>query len=94
MTGKKAARCPIEDFEYDAERQDLHILLRGGAIYTYHDVPAAEAEAFRQAPLRGAHYMRHIRDVYPSSGGSRGACGLTSLAVRPGCDDDRCAGDA
>lgn len=73
----RVLRCPVEAIEYDDAREELHVLLRGGVIYTYHGVPPDAAAEFKAAPSPGVHYMRHIRDVYRSSGGSHGASGLT-----------------
>lgn len=68
----------MEGIEYNEEREELHVLLRGGVIYTYHEVPPDAAAEFKAASSPSIHYMRHIRDVYRSSGGTHGASGLTA----------------
>lgn len=43
----------------------LDILFTTGRRYLYHDVPAAEADAFRAAFSKGRYFNAHIRDAYP-----------------------------
>jgi hypothetical protein len=55
----------IRRFDYRPETRELEVLFVTGRRYLYADVPPEEAEAFRAAFARGAHFNRHIRDRYP-----------------------------
>ena len=55
----------IRAAHYDPERRVLDILFTTGRRYLYHDVPAAEADAFRAAFSKGRYFNAHIRDAYP-----------------------------
>ena len=54
----------IRTAHYDADRCVLDILFTTGRRYLYHDVPEAEADAFRAAFSKGRYFNAHIRDAY------------------------------
>lgn len=54
----------IRRFDYRPECRELEVLFVTGRRYVYADVPPEEAEAFRAAFSKGAHFNRHIRDRF------------------------------
>lgn len=54
----------IRHARYDADRAELDIVFVTGRRYLYHDVPQAEADAFRSAFSKGRYFNAHIRDRY------------------------------
>lgn len=55
----------IRDFAYDDDRHELTVSFTSGKVYVYSLVPAAVAEAFRQAASPGGYFNVYIRDRYP-----------------------------
>lgn len=51
---------------YDAKLQILEIEFAHGAVYRYLEVPREVWLALLQAPSKGRHFHRHVRDVYPA----------------------------
>ena len=56
----------IRRFDYSPERRELVIEFVTGRRYVYAGVPAAEAEALRNAFAKGVQFNRRIRDRYPA----------------------------
>ena len=54
----------IRSVLYRAEAAELEVLFTTGRRYIYHEVPAAAADAFRAARIKGPHFNRHIRGRY------------------------------
>ena len=54
----------IRSARYEPERAELDIVFVTGRRYLYHDVPQAEADAFRSAFSKGRYFNAHIRDRY------------------------------
>lgn len=55
----------IRRLRYDPGSARLEVLFTTGRRYVYQGVPAAAAEAFRAARIKGRHFKAHIRDRYP-----------------------------
>lgn len=51
-------------FAYRPERRELEIIFTTGRRYLYSDVPEGAVQRFRAAYSKGAHFNRHIRDLY------------------------------
>ena len=54
----------IRRFTYDAARTELRVEFVTGRCYLYSEVPAEEAQRFREAFAKGVHFNRHIRNRY------------------------------
>ncbi len=54
----------IRRFNYSPETRELEVLFVTGRRYVYADVPAQEAQRFREAFAKGRHFNAHIRDRY------------------------------
>jgi hypothetical protein len=58
----------IKDLAYDRTRRELAITFvpkgnEAGRRYTYFDVPAEEARAFRRAISKGRFFNARVRDI-------------------------------
>lgn len=54
----------VEQLGYDADRMELHVLFKNGALYVYSDVPAPVFEDLLVAPSVGSFLNREIKNVY------------------------------
>jgi lysyl-tRNA synthetase class 2 len=54
----------IRTFHYAPQKAELDVRFVSGRRYIYHDVPAALAEAMRQALSKGAFFNQYIRDRF------------------------------
>lgn len=54
----------IRAFRYHPEERRLSVRFVSGRHYSYHDVPAKEAEAMQAAFSKGEYFNAHIRDRY------------------------------
>jgi hypothetical protein len=54
----------IRSIRYRPDERELEVLFTTGRCYLFHDVPAAAAEAFSGARIKGRHFNRHIRNHY------------------------------
>ena len=54
----------IASVEYDEDKKTLDVNLDSGESYTYQGVPAKVAQAFVDAPSKGAFFVKNIKFVY------------------------------
>jgi hypothetical protein len=54
----------IRAWKYDEAEQRLDVTFVSGRVYSYHEVPAAVAQAMREAFSKGSYFNRHIRDHF------------------------------
>lgn len=55
----------IASIGYDEDAEVLEVEFATGAVYRYRGVPLDAFEDLRQAPSKGAHFNRHIKDAFP-----------------------------
>ncbi len=55
----------IAHFDYNPETKTLGIRFVSGAVYHYHEVPAAIYQKFKTAQSKGTYFNQFIKDVYP-----------------------------
>jgi predicted RNase H-like HicB family nuclease len=60
----------ISDFAYDEGGRELYIRYRGGAAYTYHEVPLEDFAALEGAESKGAFVNRVIKPKYEATKGA------------------------
>ncbi|TGX49700.1 KTSC domain-containing protein [Sphingomonas gei] len=54
----------IRRWDYDEAEQRLDVTFVSGRVYSYHEVPAAVAQAMLEAFSKGSYFNRHIRDHF------------------------------
>ena len=54
----------IRSIHYRAEARELEVRFTTGRCYLFHGVPAAAAEAFAAARIKGRHFNSHIRGQF------------------------------
>ena len=54
----------IDKIGYDAEKQELQIEFKGGALYAYDSVPEFEHRDLIDAKSIGGHFHKKIKDKY------------------------------
>lgn len=52
----------IDGMSYDADRQQLWIRFKDGAVYTYYDVPLNLAKGIYHAASKGRYFWKKIRN--------------------------------
>jgi hypothetical protein len=54
----------IAGFAYVQQDRVLAVSFKSGSAYLYHQVPASEVKAFRDAPSKGRFFIECIRDKF------------------------------
>lgn len=66
MELKPVKSSNIEAVGYDADKQELQIQFKGGAVYAYDGVLPDDYEALKYAPSVGSHFHAKIKNNYPT----------------------------
>lgn len=54
----------IRAIAYRPECREMEVLFTTGRRYIFHDVPPADADAFRAARIKGRHFNKYVRDRF------------------------------
>ncbi len=64
MTRQRVSSSIIKSIGYDPENHILEIEIRGGGIYQYFEVPAAEHDSLINAASIGRYFAKVIKPTY------------------------------